>query len=106
PFLRHTGPSISPFNAWILLKGVETLKLRVFHQCEAALEVAHAIEAMPGITRVIYPHLDSHPQAKLCRSQMLAGGTMVTFEVDGLKSSFIFLFAHALAWEKVARSAG
>ena len=85
PFLRHTGPSISPFNAWILLKGMETLKLRVLHQCEAALEVARAIAAMPGISRVIYPHLDSHPQAKLCRSQMLAGGTMVTFEVEGGK---------------------
>ena len=85
PFLRHTGPSISPFNAWILLKGMETLKLRVLHQCEAALEVARAVEAMPGVIRVIYPHLDSHPQAKLCRSQMLAGGTMVTFEVAGGK---------------------
>jgi O-succinylhomoserine sulfhydrylase len=85
PFLRHTGPSISPFNAWILLKGMETLKLRVLHQCDAALEVARAIEALPGVSRVIYPHLDSHPQAKLCRSQMLAGGTVVTFEVEGGK---------------------
>jgi O-succinylhomoserine sulfhydrylase len=85
PFLRHTGPSISPFNAWILLKGMETLKLRVLHQCEAALEVAQAVEAMEGVTRVIYPYLDSHPQAKLCKSQMKAGGTMVTFEVDGGK---------------------
>jgi O-succinylhomoserine sulfhydrylase len=85
PFLRHTGPSISPFNAWILLKGMETLKLRVLSQCQSALEVANAIEAMPGVLRIIYPHLDSHPQVKLCRDQMLSGGTMVTFEVEGGK---------------------
>jgi len=86
PFLRHTGPSISPFNAWVLLKGMETLKLRVFAQCEAALEVARAIGALPGVLRVIYPHLDSHPQAALCRAQMKSGGTVVTFEVDGGKA--------------------
>jgi O-succinylhomoserine sulfhydrylase len=85
PFLRHTGPSISPFNAWILLKGMETLKIRVLHQCKSAVDVAHALQSTAGVTRVIYPHLDSHPQAGLCRSQMLAGGTVVTFEVDGGK---------------------
>ncbi len=87
PFLRHTGPSLSPFNAWVLVKGLETLKLRVLHQCNAALEVARALEAMPGMARVIYPFLDSHPQAELARRQMTAGGTMVTFEVDGGKEA-------------------
>jgi O-succinylhomoserine sulfhydrylase len=86
PFLRHTGPSISPFNAWVLLKGMETLKLRVFAQCDAALAVANAIAGMTGVMRVIYPFLDSHPQHALARKQMKAGGTMVTFEVEGGKA--------------------
>jgi O-succinylhomoserine sulfhydrylase len=86
PFLRHTGPSISPFNAWVLLKGLETLKLRVLHQSREAAAIATALEGLPGVTRVIYPHLDSHPQAALCRTQMAAGGTMVTFEVAGGKT--------------------
>src|SRR5262245_31563321 len=85
PFLRHTGPSISPFNAWILLKGLETLKLRVLHQSQSAKSVAETLLGLKGITRVIYPHLDNHPQVALCRRQMGAGGTMVTFEVDGGK---------------------
>jgi O-succinylhomoserine sulfhydrylase len=85
PFLRHTGPSISPFNAWILLKGLETLKLRVLAQSEAAAHIAGALAGMNGVTRVIYPNQDSHPQAGLCRQQMKAGGTMVTFEVSGGK---------------------
>jgi O-succinylhomoserine sulfhydrylase len=85
PFLRHTGPSISPFNAWVLLKGLETMKLRVEAQSHAAHKVAAALEAMPGIARVLYPHLASHPQATLCRKQMTLGGTMVTFEVEGGK---------------------
>jgi O-succinylhomoserine sulfhydrylase len=86
PFLRHTGPSLSPFNAWVLLKGLETLKLRVLAQCEAALNIAGAIQAMPGVGRVIYPFLDGQPQAALARRQMHAGGTMVTFEVEGGKA--------------------
>jgi len=87
PFLRHTGPSLSPFNAWVLLKGMETLKLRVLHQCHSALKVAEVLEATPGVARVIYPFLDSHPQAELARRQMAAGGTMVTFEVAGGKDA-------------------
>jgi O-succinylhomoserine sulfhydrylase len=86
PFLRHTGPSLSPFNAWVLLKGLETLKLRVLAQCEAALTIAGAIQGMPGVGRVIYPFLDGQPQGALARRQMRAGGTMVTFEVEGGKA--------------------
>jgi O-succinylhomoserine sulfhydrylase len=85
PFLRHTGPSLSPFNAWVLLKGLETLKLRVEAQSESAHSVAEQLSAMKGVTRVIYPHLDSHPQYDLARRQMSKGGTMVTFEVSGGK---------------------
>jgi O-succinylhomoserine sulfhydrylase len=87
PFLRHTGPSLSPFNAWVLLKGMETLKLRVMAQCDSALKIASALEGVPGVERVTYPWLDSHPQAALCRQQMSAGGTMVTFELSGGKQA-------------------
>jgi O-succinylhomoserine sulfhydrylase len=85
PLLRHTGPSLSPFNAWVLLKGLETMKLRVQEQSRAAQSIAGVLQSMKGISRVIYPYLDSHPQAALCRRQMKTGGTMVTFEVEGGK---------------------
>ena len=94
PFLRHTGPSISPFNAWVLLKGLETLKLRVEAQSHAARKVAEALEASKGVARVVYPHLDSHPQAALCRKQMKLGGTMVTFEVEGGKKKAFDVLRH------------
>ena len=86
PFLRHTGPSLSPFNAWVLLKGLETMKLRVQEQSRSAEHIAGVLQRMKGVARVIYPHLDSHPQAALCRRQMKTGGTMVTFEVEGGKN--------------------
>ncbi len=86
PFLRHTGPSLSPFNAWVLLKGMETLKLRVNAQCEAALAIATALQSVAGVSRVSYPFLDSHPQAALARRQMRGGGTVVTFDVGGGKA--------------------
>ena len=83
PFIRHTGPSMSPFNAWVLLKGLETLAVRVERQCRTAMEVARWLEGRAGISRVIYPFLDSHPQAALARRQMREGGTVVTFEIEG-----------------------
>ena len=85
PFLRHTGPSISPFNAWVLLKGMETLKLRVEAQSESAMTVAQHLQATKVVSRVLYPHLESHPQYALAKKQMSLGGTMVTFEVEGGK---------------------
>ena len=85
PFLRHTGPSISPFNAWILLKGMETLKLRVEAQSQSAMTVAQHLQATKVVDRVLYPHLESHPQYALAKKQMSLGGTMVTFEVEGGK---------------------
>lgn len=92
PFLRHTGPSLSPFNAWTLLKGMETLKLRVLAQCGAALKIASVLEAEAGVSRVIYPFLKSHPQHGLCKQQMTAGGTMVTFELaNGKEAAFDLL---------------
>ena len=86
PFLRHTGPSLSPFNAWILLKGLETMKIRVEAQSDSALDVAEHLGATKAVTRVLYPHLDSHPQVALAKRQMSRGGTVVTFEVEGGKA--------------------
>ena len=81
-FVRNTGPSLSAFNAWVLLKGLETLPVRVRAQNDAALQVATALEAFPGIGRVRYPFLDSHPQVELARAQQTGGGTVVTFDLD------------------------
>jgi O-succinylhomoserine sulfhydrylase len=78
--MRHTGPSMSPFNAWVLLKGLETLSLRVERMAASALELARALEAHPKVGRVIYPWLESHPQHDLAEKQMYGGGTVVTFE--------------------------
>lgn len=89
--MRHTGPSLSPFNAWVLLKGLETLRLRVHHQCDAALRIAGVLEADPRVGAVRYPHLPSHPQYELARRQMTRGGTVVTFELPGKAESFAFL---------------
>jgi O-succinylhomoserine sulfhydrylase len=94
PFLRHTGPSISPFNAWVLLKGLETMKLRVEAQSHAAQRVAEALSAMKGVSRVVYPFLGSHPQSALAKKQMRLGGTMVTFEVDGGKKTAFDVLRH------------
>ncbi|WP_066460366.1 O-succinylhomoserine sulfhydrylase [Sanguibacter suarezii] len=80
-FIRNTGPSLSPFNAWVLLKGLETLPLRVHAQTAAALRVAEHLETLPGISRVRYPFLPSHPQYELARSQQTGGGTVVTFDL-------------------------
>lgn len=87
PFIRHTGPALSPFNAWVLVKSLETLDLRVKAQTAAALELAGIIGDLPGVTNVWYPFLDSHPQVDLARSQMRGGGSVVTFEVDGGKQA-------------------
>lgn len=94
PFLRHIGPSISPFNAWVLLKGLETLKLRVEAQSHAAHKIAETLSGLKGVSRVLYPHLDSHPQAGLSKKQMKLGGTMVTFEVDGGKKKAFDVLRH------------
>ena len=86
-FYRHTGPSLSPFNAWLLLKGLETLELRVDRQCRTALAVANYLETHPKITRVLYPGLPSHPQYELARRQMTQGGGLVCFDIAGDKES-------------------
>ena len=83
PFLRNTGPSMSPFNAWLMLKGLETLDLRVERMSANALLVATFLEKQLGIDRVIYPGLASHPQHDLAMAQMKSGSTVVSFEAPG-----------------------
>jgi O-succinylhomoserine sulfhydrylase len=83
PFLRTAGPSISPFNAWVILKGVETLQLRMHAQSAAALELARWLESHPSVKRVFYPGLPSHPQYELAKRQQRAAGSVVSFEVKG-----------------------
>jgi len=83
PFLRTAGPSLSPFNAWVILKGLETLPLRMRAQSEAALELARWLEGHKTVERVHYPGLDSHPQHALARRQQRAGGAVLSFEVKG-----------------------
>jgi len=81
PLIRHTGPSISPFNAWVLLKGLETLRVRVDHQVNSTMKIAKWLQADPRIQEVRYPFLESHPQYELATSQMTGGGTVVTFRI-------------------------
>jgi O-succinylhomoserine sulfhydrylase len=82
-FLRTAGPSLSPFNAWVILKGMETLELRMLAQSERALELARWLEAHPRVERVYYPGLASHPQHALAMRQQRAGGAVLSFDVKG-----------------------
>jgi O-succinylhomoserine sulfhydrylase len=83
PFLRTAGPSLSPFNAWVILKGLETLDLRMRAHCASALEMARWLEAQPAVARVHYPWLESHPQHSLARRQQKGGGAVLSFELKG-----------------------
>ncbi|HRC06816.1 MAG TPA: O-succinylhomoserine sulfhydrylase [Miltoncostaeales bacterium] len=86
PLLRHTGPSMSPFNAWVLVKGLETMQLRVNAQAESSLRIAQWLEGHPTVASVRYPYLESHPQHALALRQMSGGGTVVTVTLDGGKA--------------------
>jgi O-succinylhomoserine sulfhydrylase len=105
PFYRHTGPSLSPFNAWLLLKGLETLELRVDRQCRTAMAIARYLETHPKIKRVIYPGLPSHPQYELARRQMKQGGSLVCFDVAGEKEG-CFRFLDALRLVDISNNLG
>ncbi|BCQ24890.1 O-succinylhomoserine sulfhydrylase [Caballeronia sp. NK8] len=83
PFVRSAGPTMSAFNAWVLLKGMETLTLRVEKQSANALEIARWLEAHPAVNRVFYPGLESHPQHAIAMKQQKAGGAIVSFELKG-----------------------
>ncbi|HEX9462454.1 MAG TPA: O-succinylhomoserine sulfhydrylase [Alphaproteobacteria bacterium] len=104
-FLRHTGPSLSPFNAWVLVKGLETLDLRLAAQCKSARNLAVFLGSHPKVVRALYPELPSHPQAELARAQMSAGGTMVTFEVKGGKAG-AFRALNSLALIDISNNLG
>ena len=94
PFLRHTGPALSPFNAWNLVKGLETLALRVDASCATAFALARKLEGHAKLASVRYPFLASHPQEALARKQMGAGGTILTLRLaDGKAAAFRFLNA-------------
>lgn len=103
--MRHTGPAMSPFNAWALVKGLETMSLRVERQTENVVTLARALEAHPSVTRVLHPWLESHPQHALARAQMSGGGTVVTFVVDGGKEE-AFRVVNALEIVDISNNLG
>ncbi len=104
-FLKHTGPSISPFNAWVLLKGLETLPLRVRQQTETAGRLAALLADHPAVLRTIYPGLHSHPQYELAQRQMSGASTMICLEVKGGKEA-AFRFASALELVSISNNLG
>jgi O-succinylhomoserine sulfhydrylase len=104
-FIRNTGPSMSPFNAWVHLKSLETLDLRMRAHCAGAAQVADFLAGERKITRVLYPFRADHPQHNLARAQMEGGGGVVTFDVEGGKSA-AFRFANALNLIDISNNLG
>jgi O-succinylhomoserine sulfhydrylase len=105
PYMKHTGGSISPFTAWLMLNGMVTLDLRCRAMADSALKVAKALEGDGRISRVIYPELPSHPQHDLAMAQMGSGGTLVTFDLKGGKDA-AFRFMNALEIIKISNNLG
>ena len=105
PFLKHTGAAMSPFTAWVMLKGLETMELRVRAQAEGALKLAQALEGHAKLTRVIYPGLAAHPQHALMQAQMGQGGTVLSFDVDGGQEA-AFKVLNALEIVKISNNLG
>jgi len=92
PFFRNSGSALSPFNAWVLSKSIETLAVRLDRHCENALALAKHLENHPKISKVKYPFLTTHPQNEIAKKQMLKGGNIVTFELkEGIKAGQVFL---------------
>jgi len=104
-FMRQTGPSMSPFNAWVLLKGLETLAVRVRAQTETAAKIADSLAKHPKISRLIYPGRSDHPQAELVKKQMRAGSTLIGFEVKGGKAG-AFRCLNALQISRISNNLG
>jgi len=104
-FLRQTGPSISPFNAWVLLKGLETLGVRVRAQTDTAARIADVLADHPKISRLVYPGRADHPQAALVKKQMRGGSTLVGFEVKGGKAA-AFRVLNALRLAQISNNLG
>ncbi|GGE93035.1 O-succinylhomoserine sulfhydrylase [Stappia taiwanensis] len=105
PLMKHTGPALSPFNAWVLLKGLETLPVRVERQTASAARLADLLADHPAVKRLIYPGRDDHPQADLARRQMGAGSTMIAFELAAGKEA-AFHFANALRIVQLSNNLG
>ncbi len=105
PYMKHTGPAMSPFTAWVMLKGLETLDLRCRAQADGAALIADALAAHPAVTRLIYPGRDDHPQRALARRQMETGGTIVAFEVAGGRDG-AFRFLNALRLILISNNLG
>jgi O-succinylhomoserine sulfhydrylase len=104
-YLRQTGPAMSPFNAWVLLKGLETLPIRVRRQTETAAALAEAVAEHRHVARLIYPGRPDHPQAELVRRQMAAGSTLIALEVKGGKAA-AFRFLNALRIVQISNNLG
>jgi O-succinylhomoserine sulfhydrylase len=104
-YIRQTGPSLSPFNAWVMLKGLETLPLRVKAQSSSAALLADSLATLAGVSRVIYCSRADHPQAALAKRQMTGGGQMVAFEVEGGKDA-AFRLQNALKIVKISNNLG
>ncbi|BCW90665.1 O-succinylhomoserine sulfhydrylase [Alphaproteobacteria bacterium SO-S41] len=104
-FLRNTGPSLSPFNAWVLLKGLETMDLRVRQQAANAVDLIGFLKSQKGIANARYPFDETHPQVALAKGQMSGGGTIVTFEVEGGREA-AFNFANALELIDISNNLG
>ena len=105
PFLKHTGGALSPFNAWVMLKGLETMDLRVRAQAAAAQAIAEALQGHPALESLIYPGLPDHPQHALAARQMETGGTMLAFEVKGGKAA-AFRALNALGIVSISNNLG
>jgi len=105
PFLRHTGPCISPFNAWVLLKSLETIKIRVLAQSDNAIQIAQQLEKHKKVEKVYYPFLKSFPQYALAKKQQSQGGTMVAFKIKGNKKE-AFKFINSLKLFDVSNNLG
>jgi O-succinylhomoserine sulfhydrylase len=104
-FIRQTGPSLSPFNAWVMMKGLETLAVRVERQTRNAAAIAEALAGHPKISRLVYPGRDDHPQAAVVKKQMSGGSTLVGFEIKGGKEA-AFRFLNALQLTKISNNLG
>ncbi len=105
PYLKHTGGALSPFNAWVMLKGLETLDLRVRAQTDTALAVADALQDHPALVKLIHPGLPSHPQYDLAMRQLGAGGTMLSLDIAGGKEA-AFRFLNALQVAVISNNLG
>lgn len=102
--LRQTGPALSPFNAWVLLKSLETLPVRVNQQMQSATRLADYLAGKPGVLRVLYPTRKDHPQYELAQKQMRGGGTVFSFELASKEAAF--RFANALKIVKISNNLG